>query len=92
MAPFLVQFTLSHIRTRCVNNRGADLYFMLAEALNNLVRTKPAALLVNSVVNGAYMPSDPQQTGFTPDWTSNTTIGCRSLFSFESASEYKGWV
>lgn len=58
--------------------RGADLYLMLAEALNNLGRSKPAAALVNSGVNGAYTASDPQWAGFTADWTSSTTIGSRT--------------
>lgn len=57
--------------------RGADLYFMLAEALNNLGRTKPAAALINTGVNGAYSPADPQWSGFTADWTSTTTMGTR---------------
>jgi hypothetical protein len=57
--------------------RGADLYFMLAEALNNLGRTKPASALINQGVNGSYAASDPEWTGFTKDWTSTTSIGTR---------------
>lgn len=57
--------------------RGADLYFMLAEALNNLGRYPEATALINQGVNGYFPGGGVTWEGFTDDWTAVTTFGTR---------------
>lgn len=57
--------------------RGADLYFMLAEALNNQGRFEEAAALINQGVNNAFPSGGVSWDGFTDDWTSNSSLGNR---------------
>ncbi len=58
--------------------RGADLYFMLAEALNNQGRFEAASVLINKGVDAAFIKKDSAcWEGFTWDWTSSTSIGTR---------------
>ena len=57
--------------------RAADLYFMLAEALNNLGRDVEASALINQGVNGSFPNGGVTWAGFTDDWTSASTIGSR---------------
>ncbi len=57
--------------------RSAELYFMLAEALNNLGRTIEASALINQGVNGSFPNGGVTWAGFTDDWTAVTSIGTR---------------
>jgi hypothetical protein len=57
--------------------RAADLYFMLAEALNNLGRDVEASALINQGVNGSFPNGGVTWAGFTDDWTSASSIGNR---------------
>lgn len=62
--------------------RGVELYFMLAEALNNLGRYEAAAALINTGINGVNLAQalvdDPEEwKGFTMDWTSDAKLGVR---------------
>lgn len=63
--------------------RGADLYFMMAEALNQLGRYEAASALINQGINskfpnGGIAEADQSEWGgFTDDWTSVSAIGTR---------------
>ncbi|MEA4886673.1 MAG: RagB/SusD family nutrient uptake outer membrane protein [Bacteroides graminisolvens] len=57
--------------------RGSELYFMLAEALNQLGRTAEASALINQGVNGTFPNGGVTWPGFTDAWTSVTAIGNR---------------
>ncbi|WP_239059526.1 RagB/SusD family nutrient uptake outer membrane protein [Bacteroides sp. 224] len=58
--------------------RGSELYFMLAEAMNNLGRYDEASALINNGLNGSFPSGGVFWDGFTDDWTSNhTTLGTR---------------
>lgn len=58
--------------------RGSELYFMLAEALNNLGRTTEASALINQGVNGSFPNGGVTWDGFTDDWTGKSSLGTRS--------------
>lgn len=58
--------------------RAGDLYFMLAEALNNLGRHTEASALINQGVNGYFPNGGVTWEGFTDAWTAVTPIGSRS--------------
>lgn len=57
--------------------RAADLYFMLAEAMNNLGRFEEASALINDGVNGSFPNGNVTWAGFTDAWTAVTPIGVR---------------
>lgn len=57
--------------------RAADLYFMLAEALNNLGRYTEASALINQGVNNYFPNGGVTWKGFTDAWTSVTPTGSR---------------
>ena len=57
--------------------RGSELYFMLAEALNNLGRVQEASALINQGVNGSFPNGGVTWTGFTDDWTGKSSLGSR---------------
>ena len=57
--------------------RGSELYFMLAEALNNLGRVTEASALINQGVNGSFPNGGVTWDGFTDDWTGASTLGTR---------------
>lgn len=57
--------------------RGTELYFMLAEALNQLGRTAEASALINQGVNGTFPNGGVTWAGFTNAWTSVTAMGNR---------------
>lgn len=57
--------------------RAADLYFMLAEALNNLGRDVEASALINQGINGTFPNGGVTWPGFTDDWTSASSLGNR---------------
>lgn len=58
--------------------RGADLYFMLIESLNQLGRFEEASALLNKGVDLAFPDGNVTWPGFTQDWTRVTTNGTRS--------------
>jgi hypothetical protein len=57
--------------------RGADLYFMLAEALNNLGRYTETTALINQGVNGYFPNGGVTWEGFSDVWTAVTPTGTR---------------
>lgn len=58
--------------------RSAELYFMLAEALNNLGRVDEASALINQGINGSFPNGNVTWSGFTDDWTSASSLGNRT--------------
>lgn len=57
--------------------RAADLYFMLAEALNNLERYDEASAIINKGINGTFPNGKVTWEGFTDFWTGTTPNGVR---------------
>lgn len=57
--------------------RASELYFMLAEGLNNQGRFEEASALINQGVNGSFPNGGVTWEGFTDDWTSNSSLGNR---------------
>lgn len=58
--------------------RAADLYFMLAEALNNLGRYAEASALINYGVSGTFSSGGVTWEGFSDAWTKDWDGGNRS--------------
>lgn len=66
--------------------RGSELYFMLAEALNNLERYEPVAALINQGVGAKFANGGVEKAGgdwaglFSDAWTGVTAIGVRKYY------------
>ncbi|MDL2242005.1 RagB/SusD family nutrient uptake outer membrane protein, partial [Bacteroidales bacterium OttesenSCG-928-L03] len=58
--------------------RSTELYFFLAEALNNQGRFEEASALINRGVNNAFPKGGVTWEGFTDDWTSASSLGNRT--------------
>ena len=58
--------------------RSAELYFILAEAMNHLGRFREAYSLINDGVSKVYVNEGLLYEGFSDQWTTKTSRGARS--------------